>query len=175
MSFEQKYLKYKSKYLALKSQLNIHNESLQKGGSIYNNNLDDIDSFSQTSNLMSQYSSYLSGGKSKKSASDKSASDKSASDKSASDKSRKEDEDSDKDEIKDDDSDEDEIKDDVSDEDDIEHEVEEDTELSGGYKYSKVKSNKKYFFNDSEVNLDSTTTDSELSSLDSDSTDDSDL
>jgi len=49
------------------------------------------------------------------------------------------------------------------------------SDLGGGAKKSKVKSHKKYFFDDSDVNLDSTTTDSDLSSLDTDSTDDSDL
>jgi len=50
----------------------------------------------------------------------------------------------------------------------------ENNDLNGGAKKSKVKSHKKYFFDDSDVNLDSTTTDSDLSSLDTDSTDDSD-
>jgi len=46
---------------------------------------------------------------------------------------------------------------------------------SGGKRKLKVKSHKKYFFDDSDINLDSTTTNSDLSSLDTDSTDDSDL
>jgi len=234
MSFEQKYLKYKSKYLALKLQLNIYKESLQKGGSFYNNS----DDFSQTSNLISQYNSYLTGGKSAsdKSASDKSASDKSASDKSASDKSASEKSASDKsksDKSKSENTESDKSKSENTESENTESENTEsentesdelksenteseksesenteseksesnktasentesknteedvkinddkskleDTELSGGYNYSKVKSNKKYFFNDSDVNLDSTTTDSDLSSLDTDSTDESDL
>jgi len=44
-----------------------------------------------------------------------------------------------------------------------------DSELVGGK--DKAKSNKKYFFDDSDFELNSTTTDSELSSLDSDSAD----
>ena len=208
MSFEQKYIKYKSKYLALKSQLNIYNQSIQNGGSIYNEYLEDFNSSSQTSNLKSEYDNYLNGGKteSEKSASEKSASEKSASEKSASEKSASEklaseksaseksasekyikkesddsedadfsDDDSEDDDIKDDDSEDYDIKDDDSEEGNIKNELDDETELSGGYKYSKVKSNKKYFFDDSDVNLDSTTTDSELSSLDTDSTDESDI
>ncbi len=49
---------------------------------------------------------------------------------------------------------------------------EEESEQVGGSKQSKGKSHKKYFFDDSDVNLDSTTTDSDLSSLKTDSTDD---
>jgi len=168
MSFELKYVKYKSKYLALKHQLNINNKFLQNGGSTFNN-LDEIDYLSQTSNLKSQYNNYLSGGKSdsdksdsEKSASEKSASEKSASEKSASEKSASEKSASEKS---------------ASEKSASEKSASEKSETyqKAGYNYSKVKSNKKYFFNDSDVDTDSTTTNSELSSLDTYSTDDSDI
>lgn len=54
-----------------------------------------------------------------------------------------------------------------------ESESEPESEQQGGK--NKVKSNKKYFFEDSDINLSSTTTDSELSSLDSDSSDSDDI
>jgi hypothetical protein len=64
MSFEQKYLKYKSKYLALKGQA----KNLQKGGSknesksFYGKNVMDIENLSLTPSMMESYGYNLVGG-----------------------------------------------------------------------------------------------------------------
>ena len=64
MSFEQKYLKYKSKYLALKIQA----KNLQKGGSknnsksFYGQNILDLDNLSVTPSMMEVYGYDLIGG-----------------------------------------------------------------------------------------------------------------
>ena len=170
MSFEQKYLKYKSKYLALKAQINTISIKSQNGGSIYGPSLDQLDFLSETpsnnknlyNELNNQNNYKLSGGNTEsetpaseeeKSASEKSASEKSTSEKSASEKLASE----------------------KSEEEESEtpaSEKEEESEQGGGSKQSKGKSYKKYFFDDSDINLDSTTTDSDLSSLKTDSTDD---
>jgi hypothetical protein len=64
MSFEQKYLKYKSKYLALKSQ----SKNIQKGGaksksqSFYGHNILDLDNLSVTPSMIDMYGYNLVGG-----------------------------------------------------------------------------------------------------------------
>ena len=164
MSFEQKYLKYKSKYLALKAQLNTISVKSQNGGSIYGTSLDQLDFLSETpsnnknlynelNNQNNQKNDYKLSGGNTESASEKSASEKSTSEKSEEEKSASEKSEEEKSETP-------------------ASEEEEESEQGGGSKQSKGKSHKKYFFDDSDINLDSTTTDSDLSSLKTDSTDD---
>ena len=218
MSFEQKYLKYKSKYLALKASLN--NVSIQQnGGSIYGKNVMDIENLSITPNMLQAYgyefkntlntelvggftknninsikkltelvqsnqlggenlsdselsnefinttelSSQSGGEDSEDKKSSSSESEKSSS--SESDKSRSsESEKSSSSESK---------KSESEEKSDSEMSKLTDTpqsEQHGGMK-KKAKNNKKYFFDDSDLDMDSTT-DSELSSLDSDSSSD---
>ncbi len=220
MSFEQKYLKYKSKYLALKSQvanLKLNQSQVQNGGSFYGKNFDEVLNLTQTPLQSDNYG--LKGGNFTKVAeykklaallnSDKEVYTTEVSELSQSAGSEPESEnksessiaqltdtpksdseipkskaivsETSNSEVKSEtptsesalsETPKSEVKSESALSETPKSEVKSETPASeqqiGG---KKAKSNKKYFFDDSDVNLDSTTTDSDLSSLDTDTTD----
>ena len=206
MSYEQKYLKYKTKYLSLKAQIN--NKS-QNGGSIYGNSFENIDFLSETpsNTLNSNYKLFTSlneynliGGITKsgiqsvvqsvsntseaqsesetQSVSNTSGTQSVAQSVSNTSEAQSESETQlDAQSVSNTSGTQSEVSQILVSKKSEEFDESEKSELGGGAKYSKLKakSHKKFFFDDSDGDLDSTTTDSELSSLDTDSTDDSDL
>ncbi len=230
MSFEQKYLKYKSKYLALKAQVNkLHLDSTkqpgQTGGSLYGKKLEELDFLSQTPSMTEELTFKLKGGNftnkvvdykrlalllsdnenvyttevSELSQSAGSEPEETESVKSES--STKESVNSESQKVTSEASSQTntesaQTNSEVASQTNTESASQTNSEVAsqtntesasqtaltdtpvldnseqiGG---KKAKSHKKYFFDDSDVNLDSTTTDSELSSLDTDTTEDSD-
>ena len=204
MSFEQKYLKYKSKYLALKAQINTISIKSQNGGSIYGTSLDQLDFLSETpsnnknlyNKLNNQNNYKLSGGNTESetpaSEEEKSASKEetpvsetpvSEEEKPVSETPVSEEEKPvsetpvsetpvSETPVSETPVSETPVSETPVSEEEKPASDEEESEQGGGSKQSKGKSHKKYFFDDSDMNLDSTTTDSDLSSLKTDSTDD---
>jgi hypothetical protein len=187
MSFEQKYLKYKSKYLALKAQTT----NLQKGGaknkskSFYGNDILDLENLSVTPTMMEAYgyNFNLVGGLNDKKFKDADKLSKLLSESedintTELSQSAGSDNESELNALTETPTSETEEKKDKSNqttESESEPEStksESEPEQYGGKE--KTKSNKKYFFDDSEFELNSTTSDSNLTSLDSDTTDSSD-